>query len=89
MTVYFKSKKKIKDNAYKLYLVGEYNISTTFDMSNLSLFDIGKVSRMNPFEERENDEDQRVSPSNLIHVLVGPIAHARAKRTEEMVNRLI
>ncbi|RVW13085.1 Transposon Ty3-I Gag-Pol polyprotein [Vitis vinifera] len=42
----------INDNAYKLDLPGEYNISATFNVSDLSPFDVGDDSRMNPFEER-------------------------------------
>ena len=42
----------INDNACKLDLSGEYNISATFNVSDLSLFDIGDDSRLNPFEER-------------------------------------
>ena len=31
---------RINDNAYKLDLLGEYNISATFNASDLSLFDV-------------------------------------------------
>ena len=41
---------KINDNAYKLDLLGEYNISATFNISDLSHFDVGDDSRTNPFE---------------------------------------
>ena len=54
--------KKINDNAYKLDLLGEYNVSATFNVCDLSPFDAGEVDlRMNPFEERRNDEDLHVS----------------------------
>ena len=36
---------RINDNAYKLDLLGEYNISATFNVSGLSLFDVGNVMR--------------------------------------------
>ena len=49
---------RINDNAYKLDLSSEYNISATFNVSDLSLFDVGNDSGMNPFEERRNDENQ-------------------------------
>ncbi|XP_038979001.1 LOW QUALITY PROTEIN: uncharacterized protein LOC120109324 [Phoenix dactylifera] len=50
---------RINDNAYKLDLPGEYNVSTTFNVSDLSLFDAGdEDSRMNPFQERGNDGNQ-------------------------------
>ena len=49
---------KINDNAYKIDLPGEYDyVSATFNISDLSLFDVGENSRMNPFEERGNDEN--------------------------------
>ena len=37
-------------------LLGEYNVSATFNVADLSLFDVGEDSRSNPFEERGNDE---------------------------------
>ena len=42
---------RINDNAYKLDLPGEYNISATFNVFDLSLFDVGDDSRSNPFKE--------------------------------------
>ena len=49
----------INDNACKLKLSSEYNnIYPTFDVSNLSLFDICEEDtnlRMNPFDERGNE----------------------------------
>ena len=47
---------RISNNAYKINLPGEYNVSATFNVFDLSPFDIGDLfdSRMNPFEEREN-----------------------------------
>ena len=55
----FEVLKMIDDNAYKLDLLGEYNISVTFNVSDLSPFDVGDDLRMNPFEERGNDENQQ------------------------------
>ena len=42
---------RINDNAYKLDLPGKYNISATFNVSDLSPLDVGDNLRMNPFEE--------------------------------------
>jgi hypothetical protein len=49
---------RINNNVYKLDLPGEYNITATFNMSDFSPFYVGDDSRMNPFEERGNDENQ-------------------------------
>ena len=42
---------RINDNAYKVDLPKEYGVSATFNVSDLSLFDVGDDSRSNPFEE--------------------------------------
>jgi hypothetical protein len=41
---------RINNNVYKLDLPGEYYISATFNVFDLSLFDVGDDSRTNPFE---------------------------------------
>ena len=47
---------RVNDNAYKLDLPGEYNISATFNVSDLLLFYYeGGDSRANPFEEGGSD----------------------------------
>ena len=84
----FQVLERINDNAYKLDLPGEYNISCTFNVSDLSPFDVGDDSRMNPFEERGNDENQQAFKDPL-HVLVGPITSARSKKIKEALNGLI
>jgi phage portal protein BeeE len=38
-------------------LLGEYGVSAIFNVSNLTLFDVGDDSRSNHFEEIEDDED--------------------------------
>ena len=45
---------RINDNTYKLDLPDEYNVSASFNVSDLSPFDVGEDSRMNPFEESGN-----------------------------------
>ncbi|KAL3537781.1 hypothetical protein ACH5RR_001147 [Cinchona calisaya] len=53
----FQVLKRINDNAYKINLLGEYNISATFNVTNLSPFDfhVRSDSRMNHLKE-EGDE---------------------------------
>ena len=40
---------RINDNAYKVDLPGEYGVSATFNVFDLSSFDVGDDSRSNPF----------------------------------------
>jgi hypothetical protein len=47
--------KLINENSYKVNLLGEYDITATFNVYNLSLFDLGDDSRSNSFKERQDD----------------------------------
>ena len=47
--------KLINDNSYKVDLLGEYDVTATFNVYNLSLFDLGDDSRSNSFKERQDD----------------------------------
>ncbi|KAH9649250.1 hypothetical protein KPL70_025911 [Citrus sinensis] len=73
---------RINDNAYKLDLPGEYNVSATFNVSDLSPFDVGEDSRTNPFEERGSDENHQgnaiKASSDPLHIHEGPITRAGA-----------
>ena len=52
----FQALERINNNAYKLDFLGEYNVSATFNVTDLSPFDIGDDLRTNPFQEKVNDE---------------------------------
>ena len=80
---------RINDNAYKLDLPSEYNISVTFNVSDLSPFNVGNDSRTNSFEERKNDENQQAPLKDPLHVLVVPITRVRSKKIKEALNGLI
>ena len=56
----FQILERINNNAYKVDLPGEYNVSASFNVADLSPFDIGDAfdSRTNPFEERGNVMEQ-------------------------------
>ena len=84
----FQVQERINDNAYKLDLPGEYNISATFNVFDLSPFDVGDDSRTNPFEERGNDENYKAFKDPL-HVPIGPITKARSKKIKKAFNGLI
>jgi len=77
---------RINDNAYKLDLPGKYNISATFNVSDLSLFDLDDDSRLNLFEERGNDENQQAPLKDSFHVPIGPIIRARSKKIKKALN---
>jgi hypothetical protein len=51
----------INDYAYKVDLPSEYVVSVTFNVVNLTLFNIGFDSRLNPFGERRDDVDQPIN----------------------------
>ena len=55
----FQVLERINDNAYKLDLPKEYNVSATFNVSDLSPFGVGDELdlRTFPFQERVNDKD--------------------------------
>jgi len=79
--------KKINDNAYKVDLPGEYGVSATFNVSDLSSFDVGDDSRSNPLEERG---DEAIQPSkDPLKVVVGPVTRLSAKKFKEPFNGLL
>uniref|UniRef100_A0A2N9HPK0 RNA-directed DNA polymerase n=1 Tax=Fagus sylvatica TaxID=28930 RepID=A0A2N9HPK0_FAGSY len=50
----FQVLERINDNAYKLDLPGEYNISATFNVSDLSLFDLGQLLEQDPRRSKKH-----------------------------------
>jgi hypothetical protein len=86
----FQILQRINDNAYKVDLPGEYGVSATFNVSDLTLFDVGDDSRSNPFEERGDDADQPNTKRNHANdPLEVPITRARAKKIKEALNGLV
>jgi hypothetical protein len=69
------------------WIYQEYGVNTTFNVSDLSLFDIGDDSRLNPFAERRDDA---IQPSNdPLEVPVGSITRFRAKKFKKAFNGLL
>ena len=87
---------RINDNAYKLALPGEYNVSATFNVSGLSPFDdVSSDSRTNPLQEGEDDArcigvgPVPVPKGDPWQIPQGPITRARAKAVQERLNGLV
>uniref|UniRef100_A0A2N9GLT9 Reverse transcriptase RNase H-like domain-containing protein n=1 Tax=Fagus sylvatica TaxID=28930 RepID=A0A2N9GLT9_FAGSY len=69
---------------------GEYKVSATFNVSDLSPFDVGEDSWSNPFEERGNDGNQGgPSLKDPLQVPDGPITRSRAKKIKEAMQGLV
>jgi hypothetical protein len=89
----FQILERINDNAYKVDLPGEYGVSATFIVSDLTLFDVGDDSKSNPFEERGDDADQpntkRNHATDQLEVPIEPITIARTKKLKEALNELV
>jgi len=77
----------INDNAYKVDLPGEYGVSATFNVVDLSLFDVGDDSRSNSFEERGDDAIPALK--DPLEVPVGLVTRLRAKRFKKAFNGLL
>ena len=74
-------------------LPSEYNVSASFNVADLSPFDVSDAfdSRTNPFKERGNvmqqpthheDEHQVQEVSNPISMPQGPITRSRSKKLQ-------
>ena len=88
----FQALERINDNAYKIDLPGEYSVSATFNVADLSPFDAGEDSRTNPFEETGNDANRQAAPSKSndpFQIPSGPITRARVKQIKEALNGLV
>jgi len=77
----------INDNAYKVDLPGEYGVSATFNVADLSLFDVCDDLRSNSFKERGDDAIPALK--DPLEVPVGPVIRLRAKRFKKDFNRLL
>jgi len=82
----FQVLERINDNAYKIDLPGEYGVSTTFNVVDLTMFDKDFDSRSNPFKERGDDVDQ---PRNIskdpLHVPNDPMTRSNTKALNALV----
>jgi hypothetical protein len=75
---------KINDNSYKIDLLEDYGVSSTFNVSDLSPYFRPLESRMTPFQEGEDDED--ILTTNTTSTTNGPITRSHAKQIRDQVN---
>lgn len=87
---------KINDNAYKIDLPGEYGVSPTFNVADLSLYDAAEEDcnlRANSVQEGGNDEDiECITKEESLEDIQGlgtPMTRARSKKAKEVLNNLI
>ena len=82
----FQVLERINDNAYKIDLPGEYNVSAT-DMSPVI---VCEDLRANHLQEGRNDEEiKAIKTHGPIQVPFGPVTRARVKRFKEELNTLV
>jgi translation initiation factor IF-1 len=78
---------KVNDNAYKIDLPCEYGVSATFNVADLSPFDVGDEFnlRSNSLQEGGNDEDhdEEQEVIEAIQSLGGPMTRSKAKKHQE------
>ena len=76
---------RISDNAYKHELPGEYGVIASFNVSNLSLFDVGDDLRTNPFQEGENDAISTTQRHRLRDTTTLQITETTLKRSTKPI----
>ena len=85
----FKVLERINNNAYKIDLPGDYGVSATFNISDLSPF-IPEDSHEDPSDLRANHSQARGDDGNQtpMHV-TGPITRARARGLQNLTSRVL
>uniref|UniRef100_A0A2N9I716 Integrase catalytic domain-containing protein n=1 Tax=Fagus sylvatica TaxID=28930 RepID=A0A2N9I716_FAGSY len=79
-----------KKDSQPIERLSEYKVSATFNVSDLSPFDVGEDSWSNPFEERGNDGNQGgPSLKDPLQVPDGPITRSRAKKIKKAMQGLV
>ncbi|XP_012439912.1 uncharacterized protein LOC105765390 [Gossypium raimondii] len=89
----FQVLERINENSYKLDLPGDYNISASFNVVDLSPFDAGSNLGTNRLEEGGNDEieTQELLSANepSLELPKRPITRARAKKLKDAILALV
>ncbi|KAL2465203.1 Uncharacterized protein Adt_41054 [Abeliophyllum distichum] len=91
----FQVLERINNNAYKLDLPGNFNVSTTFNISDHSPFDVGDDSRSNLFKEEGDDASHEpdANHGSVNHdptrIPIGTLTRSRAKKVKEDIQGLV
>ncbi|KAK5843691.1 hypothetical protein PVK06_006149 [Gossypium arboreum] len=88
----FQVLKCINDNAYQIDLPGEYNVSATFNVADISPFDIADL-RANPFVEEGNDTSNSAQfkghNRDEFSFPQGPITRSKYKQIKSKLNLVV
>ena len=79
----------INNNTYNVKLRNEYDVNATFNIYNLSLFDVGDDLKLNSFENRGTDKNQEASPNDPLEISIGLITRSKVKKIKKALNGLI
>ncbi|KAL2512509.1 Integrase catalytic domain-containing protein [Abeliophyllum distichum] len=91
----FQVLERINNNAYKPHLLDEFNVSATFNISDLSPFDAGDDSMSNLFKEGGDDASHELDANHgpashdSTHISIGTLTRSRAKKIKEDIQSLV
>lgn len=84
---------RVNNNAYKLDLLGKYDVSATFNVYDLTLFDVSDNLRANPLHGGGNDvhiESYRGGGAkNPLSIPTGSITQAWAKQFRQAIGVMV
>jgi len=79
----------INGNTYKVDLSGEYDVSVTLNVADLTLFDTSFHSRLNHLEKSGGDVDHPINTKDPLHIPNGPFTRFKVKALKEELNGLV
>ncbi|XP_051127619.1 uncharacterized protein LOC127249069 [Andrographis paniculata] len=87
----FQDVERINDNAYRIELPGEYQVHSTFNVVDLSLFDVGDEHAMKMGDSifQEGGDDEVVKRDDEHALPPGPITRNRAKKFQTNIMALV